>query len=287
MKFHQQFFTVEKMCKTLNISCSSYYNWKQNIDGKRSAQDEALLSEIKTIHKFSHETYGSPRIYNELKNKDVCVSRAKVARLMSKNNIRSVHAKKFKITTNSKHNYPVCDNILDRNFNPEREGKVWVSDITYIATKEGWLYLTIVLDLYDRKAIGWALSSRMFASETVIPALKMAKLNRPIVDDLIFHSDRGVQYACNEFKKQLENPLIKQSMSRKGNCWDNAVAESFFKSLKKECVYRNNYLTRKEAELSVFQWIEMWYNTNRIHSSLGNKSIKEFAKSNKNQNLAA
>jgi transposase InsO family protein len=287
MKFHQQFFTVEKMCKTLNISCSSYYNWKQNIDGKRSAQDEALLSEIKTIHKFSHETYGSPRIYNELKNKDVCVSRAKVARLMSKNNIRSVHAKKFKITTNSKHNYPVCDNILDRNFNPEREGKVWVSDITYIATKEGWLYLTIVLDLYDRKAIGWALSSRMFASETVIPALKMAKLNRPIVDDLIFHSDRGVQYACNEFKKQLENPLIKQSMSRKGNCWDNAVAESFFKSLKKECVYRNNYLTRKEAELSVFQWIEMWYNTSRIHSSLGNKSIKEFAKSNKNQNLAA
>ncbi len=140
---------------------------------------------------------------------------------------------------------------------------------------------------YDRKAIGWALSSRMFASETVIPALKMAKLNRPIVDDLIFYSDRGVQYACNEFKKQLESPLIKQSMSRKGNCWDNAVAESFFKSLKKECVYRNNYLTRKEAELSVFQWIEMWYNTNRIHSSLGNKSIKEFAKSNKNQTLAA
>ena len=287
MKFHQQFFTVEKMCKTLKISCSSYYNWKLNIDGKRSAQDEVLLREIKSIHKFSHETYGSRRIYNELKNNDVCISSAKVSRLMSKNNTRSVHAKKFKITTNSKHNYPVCDNILDRNFNPEREGEVWVSDITYIATKEGWLYLTIVLDLNDRKAILWALSSRMFASETVIPALKMAKLNRPIVDDLIFHSDRGVQYACNEFKKQLESPLIKQSMSRKGNCWDNAVAESFFKSLKKECVYRNNYLTRKEAELSVFQWIEMWYNTNRIHSSLGNKSIKEFAKSNKNQNLAA
>ena len=255
MKFHQQFFTVEKICKTLKISCSSYYNWKLNIDSKRSTQDEALLREIKSIHTFSHETYGSPRIYKELKNNDVCVSRAKVARLMSKNNIRSVHAKKFKITTNSKHNYPVCDNILDRNFNPEREGKVWVSDITYIATKEGWLYLTIVLDLHDRKAIGWALSSRMFANETVIPALKMAKLNRPIVDDLIFHSDRGVQYACNEFKKQLESPLIKQSMSRKGNCWDNAVAESFFKSLKKECVYRNNYLTRKEAELYVFQWI--------------------------------
>ena len=127
----------------------------------------------------------------------------------------------------------------------------------------------------------------MFASETVIPALKMAKLNRPSVDDLIFHSDPGVQYACNEFKKQLESPLIKQSVSRKGNCWKQRSSWIFFKSLKKECVYRNNYLTRKEAELSVFQWIEMWYNTNRIHSSLGNKSIKEFAKSNKNQNLAA
>ena len=287
MKFHQQFFPVEKMCKIFKISPSAYYNWKQNAVSNRKVKDEQLLQNISKVYESSHKTYGSPRIYNALKQQDICVSRTKVARLMRQNNIRSIHAKKFKITTNSKHNYPICENVLDRNFTMDREGKAWVSDITYIATKEGWLYLTIVLDLYDRKAIGWALSSRMFANETVIPAFKMAKLNRPIVDNLIFHSDRGVQYACNEFKKQLESPLITQSMSRKGNCWDNAVAESFFKSLKKECVYRNNYLTRKEAELSVFQWIEMWYNTNRIHSSLGNKSIKEFAKSNKNQNLAA
>ena len=287
MKFHQQFFPVEKMCKIFKISPSAYYNWKQNTVSNRKVKDEQLLQNISKVYESSHKTYGSPRIYNALKQQDICVSRTKVARLMRQNNIRSIHAKKFKITTNSKHNYPICENVLDRNFTMDREGKAWVSDITYIATKEGWLYLTIVLDLYDRKAIGWALSSRMFANETVIPAFKMAKLNRPIVDNLIFHSDRGVQYACNEFKKQLESPLIKQSMSRKGNCWDNAVAESFFKSLKKECIYRNNYLTRKEAELSVFQWIEMWYNTNRIHSSLGNKSIKEFAKSNKNQNLAA
>ena len=287
MKFHQQFFPVEKMCKIFKISPSAYYNWKQNAVSNRKVKDEQLLQNISKVYESSHKTYGSPRIYNALKQQDICVSRTKVARLMRQNNIRSIHAKKFKITTNSKHNYPICENVLDRNFTMDREGKAWVSDITYIATKEGWLYLTIVLDLYDRKAIGWALSSRMFANETVIPAFKMAKLNRPIVDNLIFHSDRGVQYACNEFKKQLESPLITQSMSRKGNCWDNAVAESFFKSLKKECIYRNNYLTRKEAELSVFQWIEMWYNTNRIHSSLGNKSIKEFAKSNKNQNLAA
>ena len=287
MKFHQQFFPVEKMCKIFKISPSAYYNWKQNAVSNRKVKDEQLLQNISKVYESSHKTYGSPRIYNALKQQDICVSRTKVARLMRQNNIRSIHAKKFKITTNSKHNYPICENVLDRNFTMDREGKAWVSDITYIATKEGWLYLTIVLDLYDRKAIGWALSSRMFANETVIPAFKMAKLNRPIVDNLIFHSDRGVQYACNEFKKQLESPLITQSMSRKGNCWDNAVAESFFKSLKKECIYRNNYLTKKEAELSVFQWIEMWYNTNRIHSSLGNKSIKEFAKSNKNQKLAA
>ena len=227
MKIHQQFFPVEKMCKIFKISPSAYYNWKQNTASNRRFKDEQLLQNISEVYESSHKTYGSPRIYNALKQQDICVSRTKVSRLMPKNNIRSVHAKKFKITTNSKHNYPVCENVLNRDFTMKSEGKAWVSDITYIATKEGWLYLTIVLDLYDRKAIGWALSSRMFANETVIPAFQMAKLNRPVVDNLIFHSDRGVQYACNEFKKQLESPLITQSMSRKGNCWDNAVAENF------------------------------------------------------------
>ncbi len=287
MKFHQQFFSVEKMCKVFKVSPSAYYSWKNNDISSRKIKDDKLLQDISKVYEASHKTYGSPRIYSALKQQNICVSQAKVARLMSKNNIRSVHARKFKITTNSKHNYPVCENVLERKFTMDREAQAWVSDITYISTKEGWLYLTVVLDLYDRKAIGWALSSRMFTNETTIPALEMAILNRPVTDELIFHSDRGVQYACNDFKKRLTNPLITQSMSRKGNCWDNAVAESFFKSLKKECVYRNNYLTRKEAELSVFQWIELWYNTNRIHSSLGNKSIKEFTKSIKNQNLAA
>ena len=144
-----------------------------------------------------------------------------------------------------------------------------------------------MLDLFDRMAIGWSMSTGMATEETVLPAWEMALCNRPIIDELLFHSDRGVQYACKDFTELLKSPLITQSMSRKGNCWDNAVAESFFKSLKKECVYRNAYLTRKEAELSVFQWIETWYNTNRIHSSLGYKSIKEFGKSIKNENLAA
>ena len=215
------------------------------------------------------------------------VSRSLVARMMKKHGIRSVHAKKFKVTTDSKHKHPVANNVLNREFQAERPGQKWGSDITYIYTKEGWLYLTIMLDLFDRMAIGWSMSTGMATEETVLPAWEMALCNRPIIDELLFHSDRGVQYACKDFTELLKSPLITQSMSRKGNCWDNAVAESFFKSLKKECVYRNAYLTRKEAELSVFQWIETWYNTNRIHSSLGYKSIKEFGKSIKNENLAA
>ncbi len=157
----------------------------------------------------------------------------------------------------------------------------------YNSTKEGWLYLTVIPELYDRKEIGWAMSDNMTAHDTVIVAWRMAKNNRPIIDELLFHSDRGIQYACNEFKQTINHPLITQSMSRKGNCWDNIVAESFFKSLKKECVYRNKYLTRKEAEMSVFQWMEGWNNTNRIHSALKQKSIQMFNNQKNNQTLAA
>lgn len=287
MSLYKKLYPVEKMCQVLKVSSSGYYSWKRGDSNLRRNREIDLLKRIEIIYHKSHKTYGSPRVFIELKSQQIKASRSVVARIMKKNNIRSVHARKFKVTTDSKHKYPVSENVLDRNFHAERKGEKWVSDITYILTKEGWLYLTSVLDLYDRKVIGWAMSNGMTAGETVIAAWKMANRNRPVTDKLIFHSDRGVQYACSEFRIQLKSPLITQSMSRKGNCWDNAVAESFFKSLKKECVYRNNYQTRKEAELSIFQWIETWYNTNRIHSSLGNKSIKEFEKSSKNNNLAA
>ena len=172
-------------------------------------------------------------------------------------------------------------------FDVSKKSQVWVSDITYIRTYQGWMYLTVVIDLCDRKVIGWAMSSDMTAQNTSISALRMAIKNRPVEEGLIFHSDRGVQYACGAFTNILKHHEITQSMSRKGNCWDNAVAESFFKTLKTEWVYKQNFVTRKTAELSIFQWIETWYNRKRRHSHLGYKTIEEFEYLFFNHNLAA
>ena len=199
-----------------------------------------LIKEIKKIFKESRQTYGSPRITEELKSRKIIVSRPRVARLMKKENIRSKVKKKYVITTDSKHSFTVAPNLVNRNFVTETPGEVWVSDITYVRTMQGWLYLTVVIDLFDRKVIGWSLSTHLDVLHTSIPALKMALKNRMKDPKLIFHSDRGVQYACDAFKQLLNNENIKQSMSRKGNCWDNAVAESFFKSIKTESIYRSS-----------------------------------------------
>ena len=213
----------------------------------------------------------------ELTNQGVEVSRVRVAKLMRTAGLKSKTKKKYRITTDSNHKYPVAENLLKREFNPDRINKAWVSDITYIRTKQGWLYLTIIMDLFDRQIIGWALSKTMHASVTVVPAWMMAVARRGITDELIFHSDRGVQYACNDFRKLLKrNTLVSQSMSRRANCWDNAVAESFFKTLKTECVYHQKYNTIIQAELSVFEYIETWYNKRRLHSSLGYLTPCEF-----------
>ncbi len=229
-----------------------------------------LLGYIRKIHQKSRQTYGSPRITEALRSDNIQVSRPRVARIMKKAKIRSKVAKKYKVTTDSKHAYPVVDNLLDRNFIQDRLSKAWVSDITYIRTQQGWLYLTVILDLGDRKVIGWALSSSLEARQTSVAALRMAINNRPVGHSMIFHSDRGVQYACHEFADLLKaNKNIIRSMSRKGNCWDNAVAESFFKTLKTEWVNNFIYVNRKQAELSIFDYIETWYNTNRKHSTIG------------------
>lgn len=207
------------------------------------------------------------------------VSKVLVAKLMKQEGIRSIVRKKYRVTTDSSHQYPVVANVLNRVFTSEQTNQSWVSDITYIGTKEGWLYLTTVIDLFDRKVIGWALSSTMKAGDTAIPAFNMAKCNRPISKEqpLIFHSDRGIQYACEEFVTTINNhPNIIRSMSRKGNCWDNAVAESFFKTLKTELVYHHKYQTRKQAELSIFEYIETFYNTKRRHKQLHNLTINEY-----------
>jgi transposase InsO family protein len=266
---HDSIFPIEKMCKVLGVSRSSYYSWLSRDPSKRSVENEELSNRIKKIYELSKRTYGSPRVTIKLQEEGLHVSRRRVARLMKRQNLKSIIRKKWVITTDSRHNYPVVENKLNRDFNVTRPGQVWVSDITYIKTLQGWLYLTVIIDLYDRKVIGWSFSRSLKAAITTIPAWKMAVRNRLITQKLIFHSDRGVQYACHEFKNLLSSfKLVERSMSRKGDCWDNAVAESFFKTLKVEHIYHHNYKTFKEAELSVFEYIEAWYNVNRIHTTI-------------------
>lgn len=276
------------MCKVLGVSRSVYYEWLKRKPSKREVENQNLMKQIRNIHKKSKRTYGSPRITRELEEKSIYVSRPRIARLMRKANIRGIAKKRFVATTNSKHNYPVAANLLDRVFTTNRQCEVWVSDITYVRTGEGWMYLTVIIDLWDRKVIGWSASKTLKAQDTVIPAWRMSIASRPISESLIFHSDRGVQYACHEFKSQLlANPKIIQSMSRKGDCWDNAVAESFFKTIKTEWIYRYKYTTRKQAEISVFEYIETWYNTQRRHSSLNYLSPVEFGKIMNKQKMVA
>lgn len=277
MKDYQREYPVGKMCKVFKISKQSYYRLRNYIPSNRDSENRALLWEIRKVHKNSKASYGSPRITEELKASGFKVSRPRVARLMKQSGIRAVHAKKFVATTDSKHNYPVVENKLDRNFTTQAKGIIWVSDITYIKTMKGWLYLTVILDLFDRKVVGWSQSADMSAENTSIAAWKMAVKNRPPSDKLLFHSDRGIQYACHAFTNLLDSyQCVERSMSRKGNCWDNAVAESFFKTIKTELIYRNRYETREVAALSIFEWIETWYNRNRRHSTLGNRTIIEF-----------
>ena len=261
------------MCKVFKVSRGGYYNWLRSKPSKRNLENQLLLEQIKGIYQDSKQRYGSPKIAMIL-NKDVRqASRVRIARIMRKAQIRSKIKQKFKVTTNSKHSLPVCDNILNRDFKAQDLGEKWVSDITYIATKEGWLYLTAILDLGDRKVVGWSVSDSMSAKNTVIAALKKAVSNRVVKPGLIFHSDRGIQYACEEFRVILNKVTkVNQSMSRKGNCWDNAVAESFFKIVKSELGYDTKFETRQQASLALFEFIEGWYNRRRIHQAIGYKT---------------
>ncbi|WP_307528534.1 IS3 family transposase [Pedobacter sp. W3I1] len=277
IKEHRQIFPVEKMCRTFAVSCSGFYYWLKHPLGKRSIDQAELLVQIKKIHKDSKYRYGAPRITSELKAQGILVSRPRVARLMRKANIKSITRNKYRVqTTDPDHLYLPAENILNRDFYAAEISQKWVSDLTYIRTGEGWLYLTTVMDLADRKIVGWALSETMDAGQTTIAAWKMAIRNRPITQELIFHSDRGLQYACNEFRKQLMKFSVNQSMSRKGNCWDNAVAESFFKTMKTEMVYHENFRTRSQARLAIFEYVEVWYNRKRRHSTLAYMTPKEF-----------
>jgi len=280
IKNHKYIFPIEKMCKVLEIGSSGYYKWKNKSISNRTLRKNEIKQRITDIYFASKQRYRSSRIATELNELGYKISRIILAKYMRELGLRSKLSKKFKVTTDSKRNYLVVENVLNRNFMVTIPSRVWVSDMTYIQTKEGFLCLTTIIDLYDRKIIGWSLGDDMSTNETNLASWKMAIRNRNITTGLIFHSDRGVQYINNKFANVLESYKITRSMSGKENCWDNAVAESFFKSLKTELIYGNKLITKEQMKLQIFEYIEIWYNQKRRHSALNYMTINEFNNQN-------
>lgn len=279
-------YPVKKMAQALNVSRSRYYSWLTTPRSERKRRDEELVVLIKDIHRESRETYGSPRIHQDLNKQGNRCSRKRVARLMRENGIRACQKRKFRTTTDSEHDYLVAPNLVNRNFRVDIPNKVWASDITYITTREGWLYLCVVLDLCSRKVVGWSMESRI-TTEITAGALSMAVIHRNPEEGLVFHSDRGVQYAADVFRERLYEYKMIQSMSRKGDCWDNACVESFFASLKTEEVYQRTYKTREEARRCIFEYIEVFYNRKRRHSYVDFLSPEEYeSRMSWHQNIA-
>jgi len=272
---HSSTHGVQQMCRVIAASRSGYYRWKKQPQSNRQKENEKILVEIKESHKNSKRAYGSPRIVEDLKANGMKCGKNRVARLMKINGIAGKAKKKFKATTNSKHSLPVAENLLNQNFVAEKPNTVWLSDITYIPTLEGWLYLVVIIDVFSRQVVGWGMSDRL-TSGFVVKALYQAIGRRHPGSGCIFHSDRGIQYASADFRDVLKAYGFIQSMSRKGNCYDNAVSESFFHTLKTEHVYDYRYETRAEARQSIFEYIEMFYNRQRRHSALGYRSPVSF-----------
>ncbi len=264
------------MCKVLRVPRSSYYRWLKDPEGQRKRKGMELDEKIKDAYFLAKGRNGSPRLAKDLQASGTPVSRTTVACHMKQMGLRSKLSKRYKVTTDSSHSYNVAPNLLNRNFYRDQPVNACVSDLTYIPCLDGFLYLTSVLDLFDRKLIGWSISDSMNASNTVIPAIRMANRNRLFPEGMIFHSDRGVQYACKQTVNVLKSLKIEQSMSRKGNCWDNAVAESFFKTFKSELIYGTKLKTKEQMRLYVFEYIESWYNHKRRFSALDNLTIDEF-----------
>lgn len=262
-------YPVEKMCKVLKVSKSAYYGWLRSAK-ELMASSKELDKQIMESYQKSRSNYGSPRVAQDLAHQGIVISKSTVARRMQKLGIKARGHKKYRpCTTDSKHELKVAKNLLDRDFQPEKAGEKWVSDITYLKVGRSWNYLCTVIDLADRAVIGWSLSDNMTPEHTTIKAFKKAISNRKPQEHMIFHSDRGVQYAAGPFRDLLKKNQCRQSMSRKGNCWDNAVAESFFKTIKVECINRMNLLNFDQAYATIFDYIDGWYNSKRLHSALG------------------
>jgi putative transposase len=272
---HRREFEVRLMCRVLDVSRSGFYAWKTSGPSQRKRRDERLRSRIRIVHRTSKRRYGSPRVHAELQAQGERCIRKRVARLMREEGLRAVPKRRFRVTTKSDPTHAVAENLLERQFTAERPNQVWVSDITYIPTREGWLYLGVAIDLFSRKVVGWAME-RTLEARLATAALQMALGRRGAGAGLLHHSDRGVQYTCGVYQNLLNAHGIRCSMSRKGNCWDNAVAERFFATLEKELIEAGDWHTRAEARRALFDFIEIWYNGQRRHSSLGYRTPAEF-----------
>lgn len=270
---HTGEFPVVVMCEVLNASQSGFYSWLFRIANPSSkmSQRQRLMRAVEDIFNSSNRRYGSPKVFEQLKALGFKVGKTTVERVMRQLNFRSKVCKKFRKTTDSNHKLPVVPNLLMQDFKAYHPGQIWVSDISYIWTKEGFLYLAVIIDLKSRKVVGWSLASRM-GVELCLDALAIAVKRQKPLPGLIFHSDRGSQYASHKFRRMLKSLGMIQSMSRRANCWDNAVAESFFSLLKKELIYQIILLTRESARSEIFYWIEVFYNRKRIHSALDYKT---------------
>jgi len=259
----------------LSVSTSGYYDWLDRPESERTRANRALMKNIKRSHKVSREVYGSPKVHKDLIAEGETCGVNRVARLMKVADIKSKMARKLVVTTNSKNTKAPAPDLLKRKFKGEQRDKAWVSDTTFIGTREGWLYLAVVLDLFSRQVIGWSMSARN-NTELVQDALTMVIWRRGRVNDIIVHSDQGSTYASTRYQQQLKVNNLLCSMSRKGECWDNAVAESFFGSLKNECVYHEDYKTREEAKQNIFEYIEVFYNRQRRHAFLNYMAPVEY-----------
>jgi Transposase and inactivated derivatives len=263
------------MCRVLGVSRSGYYKWAKHIDSDHQKSNEHLLVRIRDAYVRGRGTYGSPRVTAELKSKGIPCGKNRVAQLMKSNGIKAKTKRRFKATTKSKHDFLVADNLLNQRFLADEANKVWVSDITFIRTREGWLYLAAILDVFNRQIVGWSIDSKL-SHELLADALRKALRNRKPERGVMFHSDRGTQYASYAFRDLMEQYGFVQSMSSSGNCYDNALMESFFHTLKTELIYFEKYQTRQEARGSIFEYIELFYNRVRRHSALNYCSPAEF-----------
>jgi transposase InsO family protein len=286
IEVERAWFPVAMMCRVLEVSRAGFYAWRGRPEAARAGEDRRLAVEVASIYAESRQRYGSPRVHAELRSRGKATSRKRVAKLMSRQGLRARCKRRFRTTTDSAHEFPVASNILKRNFEVDAPNRTWVTDITYIWTHEGWLYLAVILDLFSRRVVGWAMSEQI-TRKLALNALNMALSRRQPPHGLIHHSDRGSQYASGDYRRMLAANHIVCSMSRRGDCWDNAVAESFFSTIKLELVYESEWATRAEARAAIFEYLEVFYNGERRHSSLDYLSPAAFERRHHEESLAA